>query len=1255
MIWQFQRYAIVFLLASGLAIGTAAIAWRRRASPGNTPFTFLMLAIAQWTFTRALEAFAVDVPSKVFWAKLEYLGIVSVPVLWAIFALRYGHQDRWLTRRNVALLWLVPVISLGMVATNEWHGLVWSSISPNPTGQSDNLIYGHGAWFWIHTVYSYALVLIGSVALVRAVLRYPDLYRRQSIAMLLAAVVPWVGNAIYLAGLSPVPGLDLTPFAFTLSGLIAAWGILRIQLLDLVPVARDALVESMSDGLLVLDAQDRVVDINPAARRLLGIDHDAARSHRVIGQPASTLLPELVAPDRNVPEARVEWRLDQTPLRYLDVQISPLQDRHGQLEGRLIVLRDITGHKQAEEAWREQSALAASLRDSAAVLNSTLDLDQVLDRILENIERVVPHEAADIMLLDDSGQWAQVMRERGYVLAGRAGLTSAPVGTTMSPLRVTDFSSLQQMIETGRPVVISDTSASPMWVDLEQTRWLHSYVGAPIRVRGQVVGFLNLNSATVGFFTDAHAERLQVFADQAAVAIENARAYQLTRQHVQRQVLINQVSVALNRPIELQAVLQVTVAGLAQALDIGQVSLSLFGETRQYLIVMADHAAPGHLPAIGLRIPMEGNQAMRQTLDTRTPLTIADAQHDPLISSMWDMLAQHDVHSLLIVPIVARDLAVGTIMCGAIKAPRCFSSDEIELAQTVANLAAVRIEQARLFEAERIARHQAQQRALDLSGLYSITRATSRSLDLSDVLSQALSSALASLQFDVGYIALVAEVESEARSVPPRLELRVERGMPAAVCARLEQSLENTLAECVCQRRQIVVLDAERTGGVGVVPNAPGIDAALPTASSSDGFETSGWSAYIGVPLIYQEQALGALCLFSRQPHLATAQSLSFLDSVGQQIATAAINAQFVQATLNERSRLRSLIESNRDGIVLTGLDGRILVANTPVMEMLKLADSLSSWLGRPLSEALWALRRSAPEAAKVARAELRRVQAHAQSVNEGEFKVPPRVIHWLSLPVQVGLKSLGRLVVLRDMTNERAVERLRDDMTHAMVHDLRNPLTGISASLGLLKSGAAGAVSPSQCEILEIADRNTRRMTELVNAILDVNRLESGRMPLHRTLVAINLLAMDVIQMEAAVANEKGIRAESGVPLSLPGVWADEALIRRVLQNLIGNAIKFTPPGGQVCVSARSEDKPKRQVVLSVSDTGAGIPPEIQDRLFQKFVAGGQEEHGSGLGLAFCKLAVEAHEGRIWVESTSEHGTTISFSLAATEGDRIA
>jgi signal transduction histidine kinase len=324
-------------------------------------------------------------------------------------------------------------------------------------------------------------------------------------------------------------------------------------------------------------------------------------------------------------------------------------------------------------------------------------------------------------------------------------------------------------------------------------------------------------------------------------------------------------------------------------------------------------------------------------------------------------------------------------------------------------------------------------------------------------------------------------------------------------------------------------------------------------------------------------------------------------------------------------------------------------------MEMLKLADSPSSWLGRSLGEALWVLRRSTPEVARVARAELRRVQAQPQCVNEGEFKVPPRVIHWLSLPVQAGLKSLGRLVVLRDMTNERAAERLRDDMTHAMVHDLRNPLSGISTSLDLLISGVTGAISPSQREILEIAEHSAQRMMELVNSILDVNRLESGQMPLQCKWVEIGPLASDVIQMEKAVARERSLCLESDVPVSLPGVWADPALIRRVLQNLVGNAIKFTPPGGRVWVSAQAEDEPKRQVVVSVSDTGTGIPPEVQERLFQKFVAGEQEGRGSGLGLAFCKLAVEAHDGHIWVESTSEQGTTIAFSLPTAEGNRVA
>jgi signal transduction histidine kinase len=191
------------------------------------------------------------------------------------------------------------------------------------------------------------------------------------------------------------------------------------------------------------------------------------------------------------------------------------------------------------------------------------------------------------------------------------------------------------------------------------------------------------------------------------------------------------------------------------------------------------------------------------------------------------------------------------------------------------------------------------------------------------------------------------------------------------------------------------------------------------------------------------------------------------------------------------------------------------------------------------------------------------------------------------------------------------------------------------------------GQLTPEQLDILRIAQHSTLRMLELVNAILDVSRLESGRMPLELEAFSLTELLSETLDSQTTLANEKGIRLELNAPTTLPPAWADVKLIQRVLQNLIGNAIKFTPSGGTVCVTARTDERADRPLLLvSVSDTGLGIPSEIQSRLFQRFVAGTQEERGSGLGLAFCKLALEAHGERIWMASTPGNGTTFTFSL---------
>ena len=352
MVTQFSEISIVSFLTTGVAIVLALLTVRRRKAPGNVALALLMAAIAFWTFARGFEAAAVDMAWKVFWGKSEYFGIVSVPILWFLFVFQYTRRDRWLTSRNVVLLWVIPVITVVMAATNGWHGLMWSNIAPSPGRETEVLIYTHGTWFWVHAAYSYMLMVFGAFQLLKTTFANIRMYRLQSLSIMVAVLIPWVGNGIYLLGYSPIPGLDLTPLAFLVSGVVIAWSLLRHSFLDIVPMARGMLFENMDDGFIVLDSQNRIVDINTAARGLLDKSNES-----VVGKNADEVIPGLSdigsgTQEQPVSEAELVMGNESAP-RVLDCKFNLLRNRHGAPTGRLILLRDISSKKEAEQALLE--------------------------------------------------------------------------------------------------------------------------------------------------------------------------------------------------------------------------------------------------------------------------------------------------------------------------------------------------------------------------------------------------------------------------------------------------------------------------------------------------------------------------------------------------------------------------------------------------------------------------------------------------------------------------------------------------------------------------------------------------------------------------------------------------------------------------------------------------------------------------------------------------------------------------------------
>jgi signal transduction histidine kinase len=337
-----------------------------------------------------------------------------------------------------------------------------------------------------------------------------------------------------------------------------------------------------------------------------------------------------------------------------------------------------------------------------------------------------------------------------------------------------------------------------------------------------------------------------------------------------------------------------------------------------------------------------------------------------------------------------------------------------------------------------------------------------------------------------------------------------------------------------------------------------------------------------------------------------------------------------------EGERLSALIEASRDGVLLVGEDDSIHVMNEPARRLLGLAGVAANWLEKPV--ALVAQRLRDGDAAAAADL-LASVAGAGEQAREGDFESPAGIVRFSAQAVMSQGSALGRLLILRDVTEERRVERLREDLSHTMVHDLRSPLTSILGSLEVLDRSA----SAPDHELLELAARAARRLLGLVDAILDVSRLEKGAMPLKHTAVDVARLVHDVLELQEPRLRERGVRVTGEIPAELPPVLADPDVIARVLENLVGNAVKF---GGRDVRLAASLAEEASAVRISVADDGPGIAADQLSRIFEKFVTGDHKVRGSGIGLAFCKLAVEAHGGVIRVESAPGRGATFSFTL---------
>jgi PAS domain S-box-containing protein len=352
MDWVFKLYIGFLLLNAVFTVGLALSTFRLRDRPGGLPLSFLLLAVAEWSLVLGIEYAISSMPTKVLLARIQYVGIMSSPPLLLMFAWELTRQRKGIGRRYLIPLWFVPFVTVGLALTNQYHHLLWTDFRLNPASNGNLLIYVRGPWFWVAVAYIYLVLCAATVLLVRGALRFRYLYRRQFLLLLLSMVAPWAASVIYLIGPEPIQGLDLAPLGFALSGLLLVWSFRRLHLIDLLPVARDIVIEQMREGVVVLGRRNRILDVNPAARELLGLEAES-----LIGRDADAVFDGWTDEGAGFLESfEGETEVFVEDVGYVEGKVSSLGKREGAAPGRLVILQDVTERTMAQKELRRLNA-----------------------------------------------------------------------------------------------------------------------------------------------------------------------------------------------------------------------------------------------------------------------------------------------------------------------------------------------------------------------------------------------------------------------------------------------------------------------------------------------------------------------------------------------------------------------------------------------------------------------------------------------------------------------------------------------------------------------------------------------------------------------------------------------------------------------------------------------------------------------------------------------------------------------------------
>ena len=892
-----------------------------------------------------------------------------------------------------------------------------------------------------------------------------------------------------------------------------------------------------------------------------------------------------------------------------------------------------------EEANARAKQLEA-LADVSQTITTDLQVDPITNSMLDNLQRVLPFDTGTLWL------------RQGEVLAIRATLGFEGEEDRVGlKVHIRDSKLLSDMVAESRPINVKNVLSDPRFVlpsDFASLSWL----GIPLIAKGQVVGVVALEKAEEAFYSLEHIQIATAFAGQAAVALENARLFEESIQRAfelnersQRLDILNRISNEFSVSLDLEHILAFTVAEVRKAVSSAAVSAVLVDEDGNGLLTAQSPAVISPLPQPFDLTPFDH---LRESLGV---LIVDNVYIDPELQLLEDYWKAMGTQTALVLSIATGNDLHGLIV---LHNHTRLNSSEVDLARTISNQVAVAVQNAKLFEQLRNLTEELEARVnlrtLELERehtraetLLGIITELSASLDMDIVLNRTL--ALINRISGAEHSTIILSNPADAS-----LLRRASQGyaLPAREGGDMtDLQMNEGLAGWVIDQREAALIDDVRYDPRWVFRG-----------------DTEHRSA-IAIPLMLGAEALGALILYHREIGHFSTEQLDLISAAAKQIAVAVNNAHLyllirdqaerlggmLRSQQIEASQLRAILEAVADGVLVTNARGQISIFNHSAEDVLELEpdavlnkslDYFTGLFGKAGQKWMETIRAWSAEP----------YNFHVSETFFEQIELENKRIVAVNLaPVYSSREFMGTVSIFRDITHLIEVDRMKSEFVATVSHELRTPMTSIKGYVDILLMGAAGELNPQQQNFLNVVQENTERLNILVNDLLEVSRIEAGKVNLNLAGLDLAALATDVATDFRIRSREEGkslkitVEAPKGLPLAL----GDVDRVRQILTNLMANAYNYTPMGGRITVSFVSTPDFIR---VAMKDTGVGIPPEEHDRVFERFYRGEAPlvtaVAGTGLGLSIVKYFVTLHGGEIWVDSKGlpGEGTTFFFTL---------